>query len=184
LAPSFFKYRLDFLSLYVLSQFPVHTHPSKEPTQKGVSTMSTEDNKATVRRWIEEAVNQGNVAVFDELSASNWVYHDPNLPDVRTLADYKRSMTEARSPFPDFHTTIEDLIAEGDQVVMRLTWRGTNTGDFVTPMPLPATGKQVTMTNITIVRFAGGKAVEVWNVGDSLGLFQQLGLIPAPGQAS
>jgi len=131
--------------------------------------MSTEDNKATVRRWIEEGGNQGNVAVFDELSAPNWVYHDPNFPDAHTLADYKRSITEARSAFPDFHTTIEDLIAEGDKVVMRSTWRGTNTGDFVTPMPLPATGKQVTVMTITIVRFAGGKAVEVWSVGDSLG---------------
>jgi len=88
--------------------------------------MSTEDNKATVRRWIEEGGNQGNVAVFDELSAPNWVYHDPNFPDAHTLADYKRSITEARSAFPDFHTTIEDLIAEGDKVVMRSTWRGTN----------------------------------------------------------
>ena len=64
--------------------------------------MSTEDNKATVRHWIEEGGNQGNVAVFDELSAPNWVYHDPNFPDPRTLADYKRSITEARSAFPDF----------------------------------------------------------------------------------
>jgi steroid delta-isomerase-like uncharacterized protein len=146
--------------------------------------MSTEDNKATVRRWIEEGGNQGNGAVFDELSAPNWVYHDPNFPDARTLADYTRSITEARSAFPDFHTTIEDLSAEGDKVVMRSTWRGTNTGDFATPMSLPATGKQVTVMEITIVRFAGGKTVEVWSVGDSLGLFQQLGLIPAPGQAS
>ena len=107
--------------------------------------MSTEDNKATVRRFTEEGMNQGNIAVFDELCAPNWVYHEPGSPDVRTLADYKRSITEARSAFPDFHTTIEDLIAEGDKVVMRSTWRGTNTGDFVTPMPLPATGKQVTV---------------------------------------
>ncbi len=144
--------------------------------------MSTEENKATVRRFTEEGVNQGNVAVFDELSVPNWVYHDPGFPDVRTLEDYKRFITETRSAFPDFHVTIEDLIAEGDQVVARLTWRGTNTGDIVTPMHIPATGKQVTVTGITIVRFAGGKGVEVWSQGDSLGLFQQLGLIPVPGQ--
>ncbi len=143
--------------------------------------MSTEENKATVRRFTEE-VNQGNVAALDELCAPNWVYHDPDFPDVRTLEDYKRFATEARSAFPDFHTTIEDLIAEGDQVVVRFTWRGTNTGDIVTPMHIPATGKQVSVTGINIVRFAGGKGVEVWSVGDSLGLFQQLGLIPAPGQ--
>jgi predicted ester cyclase len=145
--------------------------------------MSTEENKALVRRAIEEGWKQGNVAVFDELCAPNWVYHDPGVPDVRTLEGYKRFATETRSAFPDLHFTIEDLIAEGDQVVMRGTFRGTNTGAIVTPMPIPATGKQVSMTGITIVRFAGGKGVEVWNQGDSLGLFQQLGLIPVPGQA-
>ena len=64
---------------------------------------------------------------------------------------------------------------------MRWTFRGTNTGDLVTPMPLPATGKQVTVTGITIVRLVGGKAVEVWSQGDTMGFLQQLGLIPAPG---
>ena len=144
--------------------------------------MSTEENKATVRRFTEEGWNQGNVAVFDELSAPNWVYHDPGVPDVRTLEDYKPWVTETRRTFPDLHLTIDDMIAEGDQVVVRLTARGTNTGDLVTPMPHPATGKQVTITGIAIVRFAGGKGVEVWSQTDSLGLFQQLGLIPVPGQ--
>ena len=80
------------------------------------------------------------------------------------------------------HSTIEDMIAEGDQVVVRATIRGTNTGDIVTPMHIPATGKQVTVSGMTIVRFAGGKGVEVWNLTDTLGIFQQLGLIPVPGQ--
>lgn len=142
--------------------------------------MSTEENKATMRRAIEEGWNQGNVAVFDELSAPNWIYHDPGNLDVRTLEDYKRFVSQTRSAFPDLHFTIEDLVAEGDKVVMRGTFRGTNTGDIVAPMPIPATGKQVTMTGISIARFAGGKAVEVWTQGDNLGLFQQLGLIPAP----
>lgn len=146
--------------------------------------MSTEENKATVRRVTEEGWNQGNVAVFDELNAPNFIYHDPGVPDVRTTEDYKRHVTETRSAFPDLHLTIEDMITEGDQVVGRYTFRGTNTGDIVTPMHIPATGKQVTVTGIAIIRFAGGKGVEVWNQGDNLGLFQQLGLIPAPGQAS
>ena len=143
--------------------------------------MSAEENKATVRRLTEEGWNQGNVAVFDELTAPNWVYHDPVVPDVRTLEDYKRFVTETRSAFPDLHFMLEDMIAEGDKVVGRWTFHGTNTGAIVTPMPIPATGKQVTMTGILIVRFAGGKGVEVWDQADSLGLFQQLGLIPAPG---
>jgi steroid delta-isomerase-like uncharacterized protein len=146
--------------------------------------MSTEDNKANVRRWIEEGWNQGNVAAFDELAASNWINHDPGFPNVRTLEDYKRWATENYNAFPDVHFTIDDLIAEGDQVVVRFTARGTNTGDIVTPMPLPATGKQVMVSGISIVRIAGGKAVESWNQADYLGFMQQLGVIPAPGQAS
>ncbi len=143
--------------------------------------MSTEDNKATVRRAIEELWNQGRVAVFDELFAPTFIYHDAARPDVGTLEDYKRNFAATRSAFPDTHLTIEDMIAEGDKMVMRFTWRGTNTGDFVMPpMRIPATGKQVTVTAIVILRFAEGKAVEFWGQFDNLGMFQQLGLIPMP----
>lgn len=146
--------------------------------------MSPEENKVTVRRAIEEGWNQGQVAVFDELNAPTFLYHDPGAPDVRTSDDYKRWITETLSAFPNLQITIEDVVAEGDQVAMRWTLRGTHTGDLVTPMPLPATGKQVTISGITIVRLAFGKGVEVWNQGDTLGFLQQLGVIPAPGQAS
>jgi steroid delta-isomerase-like uncharacterized protein len=142
--------------------------------------MSTETNKALVRRATEEGWNQGNLALIDELCAPDYVNHDPDRPDVRTHEDYKRWVTENRSAFPDFHLTIDDLVAEGEQVVVRWTMRGTNTGDIVRPTHIPATGKQVTMTGIDITRFAGGKVVETWHQGDYLGLFQQLGLIPVP----
>ena len=83
--------------------------------------------------------------------------------------------------FPDLHFTVEDLIAEGDKVVARLTVRGTQQGAF---MGIPPTGKHVTVTGIDINRLAGGKSVEHWLNMDTLGLLQQLGVIPAPGQAS
>ena len=143
--------------------------------------MSTEDNKALVRRAIEEVWNQGNVALADELYAPNVRFQNPGAADVRTLEDFKRLVTALRSPFPDGHMTIEEMIAEGDQVVSRYTFRGTNTADFVTPIPLPATGKQVTMTGIAIAHLSGGKVVEVLDMADNLGLLQQLGVIPAPG---
>ncbi len=143
--------------------------------------MFMEDIKAKVRRAFEEVLNQGNVAVLDELCAPNFLYHEPSRPDVRTLKDYKRYITEFRSIFPDLHVTIDDLIVEGDKVVVRFTWRGTNTGDIVTPtMRLPATGKHVTVTAISIGHYVEGKAVEMWMQGDDLGLYQQLGLIPMP----
>lgn len=149
--------------------------------------MSTEDNKAMARRFIEEGWNQGNVAVFDELCTPDWIYHDPAQPQIHTLEDYKQVVTEGRRVYPDIHLTIEDMIVEGDQVAVRYTVRGTNTGDIVTPsmpMPIPATCKQVTTSGISINRIAEGKAIETWNQADNLGALQQFGLIPAPGQAS
>jgi steroid delta-isomerase-like uncharacterized protein len=163
---------------------PLKKDFSRVNFQKGVSVMSTEENKATVRRAIEEGWNQGHADVFDELNAPNFNYHDSAAPDVRTNEDYKRWVTERLSAFPNLHITIEDLVAEGDQVVIRWTLRGTHTSDLLTPIPLPATGKQVTVPGITIVRLAGGRALEVWSQGDTLGFLQQLGVIPAPGQAT
>jgi steroid delta-isomerase-like uncharacterized protein len=143
--------------------------------------MSTEDNKATIRRLIEEGWNQGKIAVFDELCAFDWIHHDPTQPHVRTLEDYKHYVTERRRAFPDLHLRMEDMIAVGDQVILRWMWHGTHTGDLLTlMMRLPATGKQVTVTGITIFRMAFGKVVETWNQSDRLGLYQQLGLIPVP----
>lgn len=146
--------------------------------------MSTEENKALVRRLIEVVWNQGHLAVFDELYAPDFIFHDPGLPHVRTREDDKRWIAGILKSFPDFHITIEDLIAEGDQVVVRMTGRGTNTGDILAPSPHPATGKQVTITGIAIARISNDQFVEFWHQVDWLGLFQQLGLIPVPGQAS
>ena len=143
--------------------------------------MTAEDNKTTVRRLIEEGWNQGKIAVFEELCAAYWIHHDPSQHHVRTLEDFKRNVTERRRAFPDLHFGMEDMITEGDQVIVRWMWQGTHTGDFVTPtIHLPATGKSVTVTGITIFHMAAGKVVETWNQSDRLGMYQQLGLIPLP----
>ena len=136
--------------------------------------MSAEGNKALVRRLIEEVLNQGNFAIFDELYAPNFIFHEPAFPEVRTREEDKRWLIESRSAYPDFHITIEDMIAEGDQVVVRFTSRGTNT----------ATGKQITVTGMAIARIANNQFVEIWHQLDWLGWRQQLGLIPARGQTS
>ena len=146
--------------------------------------MSTEANKTLVRRAIEEGWNQGNLALTEELDAANFIHHDPDFPNFQTREDYRQWVTETRNAFPDLHLTIEDMIAEGDKVVTRWTFHGTNTGALVTPMPLPATGRQVTVTGITISHLAGGKFIEDWHQADIMGFLQQLGVIPAPGQAS
>jgi predicted ester cyclase len=81
--------------------------------------------------------------------------------------------------FPDLHFTIEDQLAEGDEVATRLTAGGTHKGVF---MGIPPMGKQVTVTGIAISHWVGGKSDEVWINLDRMGLLQQLGVIPAPGQ--
>ncbi len=143
--------------------------------------MSIEENKATVRRVFEEVWNKGQVALIDELCAPDFIFHNPSAPDVHTREDVKRMIAQGLSAFPGIHITIEDMIAEGEQVVARLTYRATNTGEFVTlGMRFPPTGKQMMGPEIFIARFASGKVVEAWDQGDDLGAFQQLGLIPAP----
>jgi predicted ester cyclase len=92
----------------------------------------------------------------------------------------KQLMPAWYTAFPDGHAALEDLIAEGDKVVWRYTFRGTHQGEF---MGVPATGKVVTYTGIIISRIAGGKFVEDWESFDALGLMQQLGAIPQIAQA-
>ena len=140
---------------------------------------STEVNKANLRRFYDEVFNKKNRAAIDEFIAPNHVDHaaPPGLPGG--IEGAKQTLTMYLTAFPDLHFTVEDLIAEGDKVVARLTARGTQQGAF---MGIPSTGKQVTVTAIDINRIAGGKSVEHWLEMDTLGLLQQLGVAPMPGQ--
>ena len=140
--------------------------------------MSTEENKALVRRVFEE-MNKQNWAGIEELCAPDYVIH--GMPPVFSpdLAGYKLMTTPFLTAFPDHHTVIEDLIAEGDKVVSRYTFRGTHQGDF---MGIPPTGKQVSFTGIEIDRIKDGKFVESWVNEDDLGMMQQLGAIPQMAQ--
>jgi steroid delta-isomerase-like uncharacterized protein len=142
--------------------------------------MSTEQNKAITHRLFEEILNKGNLAVVDELFSSNYVLHTPTGP-VHGVEGYKQFVNMYLSAFPDLQFTIEDLIAGGDKVVARWTGTGTHQGSL---MGIPPTGKRATVTGISINCFENGKFVEGWLDFDALGMLQQLGLIPAPGQTS
>jgi steroid delta-isomerase-like uncharacterized protein len=141
--------------------------------------MSTEENKALVRRMFE-AYNKHSLAGVEELFAPDYVWHGPAAYPDMDLAAMKQVMTPFFTAFPDLHYTLEDLIAEGDKVVWRFTARATHRGEF---MGIAATGKVVTYTGIVISRFAGGKCVEDWEQADMLGLMQQLGAVPQMAQA-
>jgi steroid delta-isomerase-like uncharacterized protein len=142
--------------------------------------MSTEQNKALMSRLMEEVFNRGNISQIDELFAPDFVEHEELPPGIPTgSAGVKQLSTMLRSAFPDFKATIDDIIAEGDKVVVRSTWSGTQKGEF---MGIPPTGKSVSFGVIDIVRIAGGKFVEHWGQMDNMSLMQQLGVIPAPGE--
>ena len=138
--------------------------------------MSTEENKAIIRRLVEEFWNEGNADVMDEVFAADFVNHNPAPGSVPNREGTKQTNIAIRAAFSDSHTTIDDLIAEGDKVVWRWTFRGTHQGPL---MGIPATGKQITFTGIVVDRMAGGRIVERWAQNDDLGMMQQLGVIPA-----
>ena len=136
----------------------------------------SEQNKATARRIFDEVASKGNLGVISELVASNHVYH--SNPQLSGIDGQKKMVTMYRTAFPDLELTVEDQIAEGDKVVSRITIRGTHKGDL---MGTPPTGKHVTITAISIMRFADNKVVEEWELVDEAGMMQQLGVAEAPG---
>jgi steroid delta-isomerase-like uncharacterized protein len=141
--------------------------------------MSAEENKVIVQRAVE-AFNQGDQEAVDKLFAANYVDHDPSRASLPSGPEgVKLAWGAFRAAFPDLQGTIEDMITEGDKVVVRGTFRGTHQGGL---MGIPPTGKQVTVTLIDVNRIEGGKLVERWGITDMLGMMQQLGVIPAPGQ--
>ena len=137
-----------------------------------------EANKAIIRRY-RQAHNQNDMAALDEIIAADIISHSalPGLPAGREGG--KMAHQGSLAAFPDGRTTTDDLVAEGDKVVERFTFVGTQKGDF---MGIPASGKQVRVTGMSIFRIANGKIVEHWGENDGMGLLAQLGVLPAPGQ--
>ncbi|MGB3717447.1 MAG: ester cyclase [Candidatus Promineifilaceae bacterium] len=139
----------------------------------------SEENKAIVRRFYEEFANQGILSVAEELVAPDFVDHNPPGPDFAPgLEGLKQVFTMFRLAFPDMILTVEDQIAEGDKVVTRLTSRGTHKGEL---MGVPPTGKTITIGLIDIFRVEGGQLAEHWGESDTMGMMQQLGVVPSPG---
>jgi steroid delta-isomerase-like uncharacterized protein len=143
--------------------------------------MSPEENKAVVRRFVAECLNQRNLASFEALIAEDVVNHfaPPGLPT--TKEGWRQNFAIFRTAFPDMQWTLDDLIAEGDLVVGRATWRATHIGEF---FGIPPTGRRFATTSTHLLRIADGRIVEHWGNGDDVGLLQQLGVIPTPEPAA
>jgi steroid delta-isomerase-like uncharacterized protein len=140
--------------------------------------MSIEQNKAIVRRYYEELWNKWNAAIADELIAADINFRGSLGFAVHGIMSFKEYMAMVRGAFPDFHNAIDELIAEGDQVVARMTYSGSHRGELYGLAP---TGKQVSYSGIAIFRIKGGKIAMGWVMGDALGLMKQLGAMHAPG---
>ena len=136
--------------------------------------MSKEQNKAIVRRFIEaQMANKENVGFVDGFVSPNYVSEQRG---IRGLEEYKQRMIDNRNSFmADVEGTIEDMIAEGDKVVVRGTWSGTHKGPALGIAP---TGKRWTVGAVTIYRLTGGKIVNEWVMGDFNSMFRQLGAYP------
>lgn len=136
--------------------------------------MSTEFNKAVVRRFNEEFISRGDATVADELLAEDMLDHNARPDGMRGRAGVKQFFSQLKTAFPDLNAVVYDQTAEGDKVVTRKAFQATHQGEFA---GIPPTGKAVTINLTDIVRIANGQIAEHWVVIDQLGLMQQLGMI-------
>ncbi len=140
--------------------------------------MSVEENKALLRRGWEEILNKGNINALDQFYAENFVDHNafPGIPSG--IEGMRQTYNIIFSAFTNIHVIIDDMVAEEDKIVVRVTANGIHTGEF---MGTPATGKRISIMEIRIYRIAGGKIVEHWGLMDTASLMQQLGSAPPAG---
>jgi steroid delta-isomerase-like uncharacterized protein len=136
--------------------------------------VSIAENKALERRTVEVIVNQRQLDRLGEFFAEHCVCHPPGAPDLVGLEELRQFVAMYLTAFPDGHWTIEDLIGEGDKLVVRWTARGTQSGKLG---PIAPTGKAMTISGVWVVRFADGKTAELWHEYDQFGLLRQLGVV-------
>ena len=145
--------------------------------------MSVEQNRAISRHFAEELFNQGKLSVADELIASDAIDHN-EPPGTNCREHFKNVARMLRGAFPDLHMQVEDLVAEGDRVALRITISGTHNG----PAPfagIPPSGKSFKIQQMRFARFANGQMTDSWAVIDMFSWMQQLGAMPqrASGEA-
>ncbi|MBI4790833.1 MAG: ester cyclase [Chloroflexi bacterium] len=138
--------------------------------------MSTEQNKAIARRYIEELWNQNNLAVIDEIIAPDLVGH-AGAQTFRGADTLRQRAKNLRAIYSDVRFTLEDQIAEADKALLRWTFRARHTGEYMGAKP---TGKEVVATGMNLFRLANGKIAEIWVESDDLGELQQLGIVTLP----
>lgn len=140
------------------------------------ATSVLEENKRIARRFPEDVATRGDLDLIDEICTEDVVDRSPQ-GESRGLAAVKEQIEGLRDAVDDFSATVEEVVAEGDTVVMRVTLAGTQTGEF---MGIPATGKSFSVDNVVFTRIEDGKIAERWVMPDMLGVMQQLGVLELP----
>ena len=140
---------------------------------------NTDANKAIVQRFLDEVVSRGKLDVLDQVMAKDLKWHGGSFGELTTLDQFRQMMPAFFTAFPDMKVTTEEILADGDKVVVRHHWTGTNKGAF---FGMPPTGKKVRVTGMNVYRVGAGKIQEEWWGEDIYGLMQQLGVVKAPGQ--
>ena len=141
--------------------------------------MATSQNQTLVRRFFEEMCNQRKLAIADELFSSNHAYHDPQAPTGPGPDGVRQVISGYQTAFPDAHWNVEETIVADNVIVTRWTATGTQKNEL---NGIPATGKSVEVQGTWIHRFKNDKIIESWNVWDTLGMLQQLGIVPMMSQ--
>lgn len=136
--------------------------------------MSTDDVKSLVRQYVQKVWNHGDSAALDDLTTPAFAYYLAGQPP-RNRTDMQQFIAMTHAAFPDWHVEIVDLIAEANTAAVRWQGQATHRGVF---HGIPPTGKRVTVTGINLYRIADGKIAAEWEQTDSLGLLQQLGVLP------
>ena len=135
------------------------------------------ENEAIARRWHEEMINGEDLGVLDEIVASDIVHHAGTFPDGVGADAVKDVIGALLTGFPDAHHTVEQVLVDGNTVVVRWRGEGTQTGEF---QGYPPTGKRVSWTGINIFRLECGQIAEAWSEVDGLGRLRQLGVLATP----
>jgi steroid delta-isomerase-like uncharacterized protein len=138
-------------------------------------TTSEQQNEALIRQVLE-LINDRNLDAAFELYAADYVYHGPGGQELRGREGIRGLWEVFLTAFPDLHSTVDDLITEGDKLVLRWTVQGTHTGEFV---GIPASNKQMTLPVTEIFRIRDGQLVEAWDQYDRLHLMEQIDAVPA-----
>ena len=140
--------------------------------------MQSTDNRQIVQRFMDECWNKGNLNSVAELVAADCRYHDPVFPSLTSGAEnIKNHIQNCRGGFPDLTFTIDDTIAERDEVVHHWTAVGTHKGQF---LGMPPTNKKASVTGTSIYRIEGSKIAESWANWNLMSLMEQLGIAMAP----